>query len=935
MLLPLIPGLLATMAVDNELVQIKPMSHGNIFTVVGHIYTGSRSGHIVIPFNLKTLRERRDQLDAINQHIQSLNENKIHPSNDPKKKKLVLNGKNRRAIAWMKFWINQTVSENIIRIDDTLYSFTKNGTRLDETNRRRRESPLASEFFPVIRNKRQLVMGTIGVALGATIAGIVSKYQEDKLLHIIEKKQQVIVTQLEENAVKIAQTSEDMLRLNKTVGKVIRAMYNLESHVNTTNFVTMTLTTTFAVTETVQKINHLLAALEDSRSGQFNTDLCNSIYLKDALMDLGRQGLADGRTLGVRSMLDLNHLEVSYLIDFSKELVYTITHVPLVRASDYLTLYEYVGSPIQVKKEKEVYAEINVSGYLAIAKDNSQYQEWTEESLKKCQKFGKVYYCPDNVRYMRARTSCLTALYDGNSKIAHQLCPMNLVNQISTAVQLNESSYLITETQRQSLVVLCGNKKRKYPIQGTITLRMARACVASTSNLVIQHPAMEAEVTVDSRMITTPLDFTEMIEEAETEDFLKTAEEMISHVGQKIPVNMVRSIAKLRKGLVIAGQFESIGTWLLSWKPGSFSSIVIGLAITVAMVFVIYKLTPCCLKMVKHQLCQRRNENPPQALDDPYQEVRENQINHRRRNPPSPNLPESQMEAGEGEGTVLIHAPTSSHENERAVRYRRPTTKSSLEKTNQNPIFVVNSQGERIHPTPSLLAVIHDDSGVDQSIKEAWIQALPEVPMDIPTSYICSPPPVPSSEDSGIERKEFQDIIDANRNRKLYKHTKAYKEAGLLAWNSRKCGPETLDFRGLRAAVALEYHLDEPTLDTLMEKFLKENIDMVGTGRLTEADCGTFASEELASIKTYPFKRASKHVKPQTGSGEADLKQVKSFLKKCGKEREAYLALASFEQDATLKRFEEEVFKILVFKENQVFMKKPGAFTAVTMETKK
>ena len=913
MWIPFLP--LVAMAAVDDLVQITPMSHGNIFTVVGHIYTGSRDGHIIIPFNLKTLRERRNQLDAINKHIQSLNENMVYPSNDPKKKKLVLNNKNRRAIAWMKYWINQTVSENLVKIDDTLFSFTKNGTHLDDNDRRRRASPLAPEL-PVRRVKRQLIVGTIGAALGATIAGIVSKYNEDKLLHILDQKQKVIVSQLEENAVKIAQTSEDMIRLNQTVGKVIRAMYRLENQVNSTNFIAMTLTTTYSVTETVKQINHIISALDDARSGHFNTGLAKSHFLKNALLDLERQGLADGRTLGVSSMLDLNHLETSYLVDFDREKVFTIPHVPLVRASAYLTLYEYVGSPIQVKEEKKVFAEIEASGYLALAKDNSQYQEWTEESLKKCQKFRKVFYCPDNVRYMRARASCLTALYDGNSKIAHQLCPMNLVNQISKAVQLNESSYLITETQPQNMVVSCGDKKRKYPIQGTITLTMARSCVASTSNIVIEHPPMAAEVTLESRMVTTPLDFTEMIEEVESEDFIQTAEDMMTHVGQKIPIQMVRTITKINKNLGVADHFQSIGTWLLSYSPGSFGSIVTSLAILAVTIIIIYKCSPCCLQMIKSQLCRKQNNNYPTPGNNYYEE---NQVNQRKvANHQLPELPR----VTEGEGDVHIHAPTSAQQTERLVIYRTPTT-SPMEKSSQNPtprcdpVMVVGPGGEEIHPTHCRLALAQNDTGVDSSIKEYWTQELSENP----TSYTCSPPPVSSPNENGIERKDFQDITEANKKRSLIQRMKTYKKAVEHHHGG-------FNLHGLRAAVSDEPNLDEKTLSDLMDMFLKENLDLMGIPLLKESpEFGTFAEAELNSIQTYPFRRASKNVTPDPVTGVQNLKQVEKFLKKNGKQRETFLANATYEQEATLKRFEEEIFKRC--HDPELFKPSPGESTTI------
>ena len=53
---------------------------------------------------------------------------------------------------------------------------------------------------------------------------------------------------------------------------------------------------------------------------------------------LQQQGLQDGRILGITSIMDLNHVESSYLVDFDEEIIYSIAHVPMPNPQSYLAI---------------------------------------------------------------------------------------------------------------------------------------------------------------------------------------------------------------------------------------------------------------------------------------------------------------------------------------------------------------------------------------------------------------------------------------------------------------------------------------------------------------------------------------------------------------------------------------------------------------------
>ena len=584
MLLPaLLPLAIMTPVLNVEHhVKVTPLQHGNLFQKLGLVYVGSAFGHLVVPIHLKELRQHRQDLDLINQHVQHLDEETANPYTNQS----VLSASMKKKVRWMKFWVNHTVTECLVRLDDALASFSENATMLEGSRARRAVNYVEFPF----RSKRQIIVGAIGAGLGAAITGIISKYEQDKLVKIMNKRQEVIIAQLEKDEVSIHQNSEDIHRLNQTVGNLIMAIYRLSEFANNTNYVTLTLTTTYSVTETVKTVDSVLDALESARSGTFNINLGKTQSLKRALNSLAIQGIRDGRVLGIKNLMDLQHAESSYLVDFDEEIVYTIAHVQMPNPQSYLTLYSYQGSPIAIHPKSRIFAEVEYKGYVALAKDNSNYQEWNDETLKQCKKYHSTWYCPETVRYQRKRTSCLTGLYDSDAKVVHELCPINLVHSVSLAKQINATAYVVTETEKQQMTVTCANYKTKVPIQGTVILNLKPGCVASTENLVINHPKIVSEVTVESKLITTPIKIS--IPPDDVEEFLDHAEEFISIVGQKVPMKLLKSLMTFKRDIKAASKW-SFTQWISSWRPGSLLGNVGTWFFVAFLVLVLYWIGRC------------------------------------------------------------------------------------------------------------------------------------------------------------------------------------------------------------------------------------------------------------------------------------------------------------------------------------------------------
>ena len=595
MWIPLVVPMIVDLNVEAE-VKLTKIKHGNLFKDVGHVYSQAKDAHLIIPIDLKELEDRNNALASIRRSVLAMDENKRIPSNDPRSAPYLFNSKTRRSLQWMKKWTNESITNGLDRLEETLKSFDPNITMIGDLGGRRRRGVTHHD-----REKRQIVVGTIGVVAGGLIAGLVNKYETDRLVHVLKQRQDVIAHQIEADQIRIHQNAKDLERLNKTVGAVVNAVWKMENLMNNTNYVTMSLMTTYSVTEVVSKSNAIMDALEDARSGTFNINLCETAGLKNGITELQRQGLKHGRSLAVRSLFDLTHLAVSYLIDFVKKKVYLVVHCPLVITNDYMVLYQYQGSALLLTNNTDIYVEIEVDNqYLALTQDNALYNEWTDASLKDCQKLQNVYFCPGTIQYKRSRESCLTGLYDGNNRIVKEQCPLIMTNHVSTVTQLNASTYMLTETTASELVVDCDENRRRYPIKGTYLLSLNPGCVASTRQVVITRPKLEAEVTTKTKFLNNPLDLSDLIDHDKLHQFLELAHNFLGTVGKHVPVKAVTSLLHFQTDYAQANRY-TLSQWITSLKPGSLLHTIVIAFILVVVGVICIKCCPCLVRQIQQR----------------------------------------------------------------------------------------------------------------------------------------------------------------------------------------------------------------------------------------------------------------------------------------------------------------------------------------------
>ena len=552
---------------------VEQLDHGSVFKKVGRVYTSLAYGHIHVPIKLQGLALRKKKLLELNVNLQTMD--------IPEEMEIGA----RKRMQWMQRWVNKTVHNGDARLSAILEAFQANVTTLDNQ-----------------RQKRQILVAAGGAIVGGIISSIVSQFRQSVLLDVIDKKQTVISAQVQENLIRINQNTQDLDYLNKTVSTVLRGLQRLVMGGTNLNTQALVLQISYAMTESSRQVDSLTQALEEARSGRFSLGLVDASGLRAALSRLQKEGVKDGRHLGVSNIMDLTHMPTSYVVDFTQQVVHVIVHVPMTRAGTSLQLYEYVDSPVKVQfiQTFPLFVEVSLSNqYLAMSSDETRYMTYSVEELRDCHQLLDKYYCPNLVMFKKARRSCLTALYDNDAATIQKLCPLTITDEVSKATRVDQNTYIVTETKRKDLIVNCAESSDRYAIQGTVRLKVNKGCVASTDMLVISHPNYEPEVVIEGLIVNNPMEIGEWIQEDEVPHFIEAAETLLAHVGQKVPLNLVKGLGTFKKRLADAESSNWVKA-LWTMTPGSILSSVCTIATTAILV--------CCGWQLVRGMINRRKK---------------------------------------------------------------------------------------------------------------------------------------------------------------------------------------------------------------------------------------------------------------------------------------------------------------------------------------
>ena len=560
------------------------LHEGSIFREDGHLYTHLSWAHLVIKIDINNLIQRKNMLIEVRDRILDLTED-VHPTT----KKSFFNRKTREAIKWMQSYLNTTITNGIDRITTTLKSF-----EYEETNLEGGVDHRSRRTVELTRKKRQIVAGAIALGLGYVIASVVSKFRTETLIKAIQQQQDVISSRVEDDMVRINQIEHDVAAINKTMDKIKEVTHQLVHKMENVEATEMAIITVLSLSDTMNQIIHITSALEKARDGTFSMDLAEAKGVMSAVNKIEKKGVQEGRKLGIRNLMDITHCQTSYVYNYTAASIYVIPHLPMYLENSYYTLYHFVTTParMEMTNKKTMFVEVEAEEtYLALSRDNRKYAEYTNHQLSQCLNFGNTYFCKEQVNYYRKRKSCITAIYDNDQQGINHLCRLTITDQVSLAMRLNETSFLVTETAPQILTMTCNNGNEKYEIEGTYIITVKKGCIASTENFAIERPNFESEVEISQMVLNRPINLLNHLEMEEARMLMETADEFISHVGEKLPMSTVKGLAKFKSNLLKA---KNVPFWeaLTSLMPGSLLSsflILLGTAMLIGIAILSYR----------------------------------------------------------------------------------------------------------------------------------------------------------------------------------------------------------------------------------------------------------------------------------------------------------------------------------------------------------
>ena len=570
---------ITTMLAEHH-VNIRPLEHQTIFKRIGNVFQNLAFGHLHLP--LQVMDELESRQEALNNMTSNMYEYESLMS-----KKVNKNAKYH--IGWLCDWLKFKTGGMNTLVNSSLDMFSTL-----EAERQKRKIVYFNETDENgVRQKRQAIVG--GMIIGAAAYGIYNAFHHDEIVDVLQQRQGVLSVQVQNNIKAIAQASLDMTRFNGTMSKVMKEMSRMITREDTTASEAMVLETTFAVEAVLEAIRRKLEAIETIRGGRFALDLVSPQALEEGIKKLEAEALKTGRVISIKSVMDLKLLPASYAWVPETRTFSVIVHVAFSRKSDRMRLYNHLDTPIKI--HDKFFSQIGMieEKYLALSNDMSHYMTLTVEDLQACQKIVDNYYCPSSVVFKKQRKSCLLSLYETKLDEVQKFCPVYLTDDVSKAIKIAPNKYVWVETTPKDLTISCNDRKlTTQQVSGVFEIEINAGCYVFTDTISVSHPKFEPKVDVVDIVLNTPLDTTKWFSrEIPQHLYFEAAQELITHVGQKIPLTHVHQLATFKHAMQSVQPKLTWWSWLCSFSPSSLFSHALSYVIVCVVAYVLFKLSTC------------------------------------------------------------------------------------------------------------------------------------------------------------------------------------------------------------------------------------------------------------------------------------------------------------------------------------------------------
>ena len=447
-------------------------------------------GHLTIKFDLEQLVSQLNSLTLLQRQVSSLNVSDNWPRN--------LNLQQREALDdRLRFgdsFITSTVSNARARLENIVKGFGM----LDSIR-----DPEDSELVPD-RQKRQAIAAGLSIIFGGLSGAATGLFTKTTISDILQRKQNVISHQVEENMLDINTAEKDIQKLNSTImllGRNLRA-FALDQDTIKIKQSIMTATTTASIIS--NKITDYCDTISRARHGKIDLSSLNANGLQHSIQALADKAAAKGFRISISTPDDLTTQSTSFVVNRSKRVAYLVIHISLFVGNSELLLYRHVPTPIQIetpnKTSTNIFLEIvSPHEYIAVDKQGLKYVPIAASDLATCTPKRDQRFCPQLVTFKNSAETCIFSLYKGDPELTKKTCQTKLTSSHFKLIRISSGTWVVTTSRKLTIHLICDRKEpSKHVLQGIYLIKLPTECHLNSNIFNLNRPRFEAEATFDA-----------------------------------------------------------------------------------------------------------------------------------------------------------------------------------------------------------------------------------------------------------------------------------------------------------------------------------------------------------------------------------------------------------------------------------------------------
>ena len=449
-------------------------------------------GHLTIKFDLEQLVNQLNSLTLLQRQVSSLNVSDNWPRN--------LNLQQREALDdRLRFgdsFITSTVSNARARLENIVKGFGM----LDSIR-----DPEDSELV-LDRQERQAIAAGLSIIFGGLSGAATGLFTKSTISDILQRKQNVISHQVEENMLDINTAEKDIRKLNSTIamlGKNLRS-FALDQDTIKIKQSIMSATTTASIIS--NKITDYCDTISRARHGKIDLSSLNANGLQRSIQALADKAAAKGFRISISTPDDLTTQSTSFVLNKSKRVAYLVIHISLFIGNSELLLYRHVPTPIQV--ETPTNTSINTSifleivsphEYIAVDKQGLKYVPIAASDLATCTPKCDQRFCPQLVTFKNSAETCIHSLYKGDPELTKKTCQTKLTSSHFKLIRISSGTWVVTTSRKLTIHLICDRKEpSKHVLQGIYLIKLPTECHLNSNIFNLNKPRFEAETTFDA-----------------------------------------------------------------------------------------------------------------------------------------------------------------------------------------------------------------------------------------------------------------------------------------------------------------------------------------------------------------------------------------------------------------------------------------------------